>query len=112
MKAVIGALLLLSLATACGESDDAYELSFTCASSPSANDACPGQEPCPEVPLGAGGCETLPGLFGHDEMEVDVGRPLGCVVSLPYANPYYHEQQTCSCHEAPSGGGASWVCPI
>ena len=89
-----------------------YELSFVCSSQ--GGPSCPPAQPCPEVPLGAGGCEDLPGLFDQRPTKVDKGRPIGCVVMLPYGNPYYGDsQQNCTCERRDSmATSAAWLCPI
>jgi hypothetical protein len=101
--------------TGCGTS----EVSFQC--NPSGTDVCPADRACPEVSLGADGCEDLPSLFGHPSIPVDVGRPVGCIARLPYGNPYFgNAQQTCDCQRVPFANGADadelekphWECPI
>ena len=87
----------------CGEKT--YDVTFTC-NPGSAN--CPVGETCPTVPLGAGGCEDLPGLWGHSATHVDSGRPAGCRVSLSYENPAYPGgPQTCTCDAS-----TQWSCPL
>lgn len=97
-------LSLLFLVLGC----DDHEVTFKCVPG---GPACPKDEVCPEIPLGSGGCETLPGLFGHDEEPVDVGRPVGCTVGLSYGNPNYGgDQQTCTCEDRT--GSPAWICPL
>lgn len=89
--------------TACGANK--YPITFVCSSQAGAS--CPAMQPCPEVPLGPGVCGDLPGFFGNPKIKVETGRPDGCMVGLPYGNPYYGDiQQSCLCE----GGG--WVCPL
>lgn len=99
--------LWLALVAALG-CNGAYDVTFVC---DPGGPECPRDEECPEVPLGSGGCEELPGLFGHDPAPVDVGRPVGCTVALSYGNPSYaNEQQTCTCDV--KVGVARWGCPL
>jgi hypothetical protein len=98
---------------ACGCSGDSgysgYEIHFECSSlNP---DVCPSGAECPTVPLGQGGCEDLPGYFGHATIPVELGRPLGCEVELPYGNAAYNNAQVeCTCKLVE--GAAVWVCPL
>lgn len=102
-------LLVAGALVACG--DKTYDVTFTCTEGGGA--ACTKGQTCPTVPLGSGGCEDLPGMFGHPDTKVDVGRPLGCEVGLSYGNPYYgDDQQTCNCQINMPGAKPSWTCPI
>ncbi len=88
-----------------------FPVTFVCEDGPGA--ACPARQTCPAVPLGAGGCEALPGLFGEPAVSVDVGRPVGCSVGLPYGNPHYSGiQQHCTCTQLDPGATPQWQCPI
>jgi hypothetical protein len=91
-----------------------FATTFTCTSAGGAT--CPTGHTCPTLPLGTGGCEDLPALFGQPSTPVDAGRPIGCEVGLPFGNPYYAcTQQTCTCRQLPAGDAAvtsSWVCPL
>lgn len=105
--------VFLSLTVGC-EEKKTYPVTFRCDT-----DECRrGQvdtQSCPTVPLDAGGCEELPGMFGNPATPVQSGRPEGCVVGLSYGNPYYgDDQQTCSCsnHSGVDGGRPQWSCPI
>jgi hypothetical protein len=108
--AVTGAVLL-----ACsGSEDKTYPTTFTCISGSGGNAACPGGQTCPTVPLGAGGCEDLPGGFGHPATKVEAGRVEGCRVWLSYGNPYYRDtQQECACLKVQkTDPKPAWACPI
>lgn len=89
-----------------------YELSFVCDGQ--VGPSCPQAQTCPEIPLGSGGCEDLPGLFGHSTTRVEKGRPIGCVVRLTYGNPYYGDsQQSCTCEKFdPMASSPEWLCPL
>lgn len=101
--------LLFALATLVTQVGCGFPITFTCAAN---EPACPAAQPCPQVPLGSGGCETLPGLFGQPTTPVDAGRPVGCDVGLPYGNPNYGGlQQHCRCADV-AGTSAQWQCPI
>lgn len=96
--------LALLAALGCG----GYDVSFVCQPGSA---VCPKDAECPELPLGSGGCEELPGLFGHDPTPVDVARPVGCTVGLSYGNPNYgNDQQTCTCEDRT--GTPAWLCPL
>ena len=102
--AVVVALLAV---VGCG---DRYDVTFKCAAGAA---DCPAGEECPTVPLGSGGCDDLPGLFGHEPTKVDVGRPLGCMVGLAYGNPYYsNEQERCICKKLTPMSPVEWLCPL
>jgi hypothetical protein len=108
--AVIGVALL-----ACSCSDETtYPTTFTCVSGAGGNAACPGGQTCPTVPLGAGGCEDLPGAFGHPATKVEAGRVEGCRVGLSYGNPYYRDtQQECVCKKfEKTDAMPRWTCAI
>jgi hypothetical protein len=106
--ALVGALVV-----ACGSSSESktYPTTFTCiaGSSPS----CPANQTCPTVPLGTG-CDDLPGLFDHPSIKVEIGRPEGCRVGLPYGNPYYGDsQQECICQKVlKTDPKPIWSCPV
>ena len=94
-----------------------HDVSFWCVDP--GYSSCPLNEVCPELALGSGGCEELPGLFGHAPIPVTVGRPVGCMVRLPYDNPYFGDQQACRCEaNFPVPGTdstvtqARWICPL
>jgi hypothetical protein len=92
-----------------------YPITFTCGQD--GGTACPPGTACPALPLGIETCGDLPGVLGHPAIPVTVGRPLGCVVGLPYGNQYYGDsQQTCICAAAPGASPSSpspqWQCPI
>jgi hypothetical protein len=83
--------------------------SFQCSSR---SPTCPAG-PCPSLPLGSGGCEDVGSLFGYPKVSVDAGRPAGCVVLLPYDNPFYcGSPQTCTCDELLPDAGLNWICPL
>jgi len=85
-------------AVACASSPDrkTYPIIFVCADP--GLPGCPGKQPCPSIPLGAGGCEDLPGLYGHAPIKVETGRPFGCGVGLPYGDVLYGDSQAkCLC---------------
>lgn len=108
MRWIATVVALAASACTLGGDDDAP--SFRCG--PGAA-SCPEGESCPTVALGAGGCENLPGLFEHEPIEVDVGRVVGCVVSMPYENPFYPGQpQSCTCTEEPPPSAPHWLCPL
>ena len=113
------AVLSLLLA-ACVE--PTYPLSFRCTQGSA---ACPADRTCPTLPLGASACNDVPGLFEHAPIHLDAGRPPGCVVALPYGNPYYgNSQQSCVCtqYSLPDAGPDAgfipppsppmWECPL
>jgi hypothetical protein len=108
-------LLCAVAAVACASNDKkSYPITYAC----SVFDVpgCPAQQPCPSISLGAGGCEDLPGRFGDAPIKVETGRPAGCIVGLPYGNPYYGDiQQTCICAQATSSTAQpnplAWSCP-
>ena len=106
--AAAAAALLASIS--CGPEPD--QPRFLCGSG--AGDFCPKGSMCPEVPLGAGGCEDFPGLFGHPKVTVQTGRPVGCVLLLPYENPYYPgSPQDCSCEKDDlTGNLPRWLCGL
>lgn len=94
---VAGLLAGIFANVACDPKTD--EARFTCGKSAGAD--CPAGKMCPEIPLGSGGCEDLPGLFGNPKVTVQTGRPVGCVVLLPYENPYYPGfPQDCLCEQS------------
>lgn len=95
---------------ACNPKTD--EARFIC--SKSAGAGCPAGEMCPEIPLGSGGCEDLPGLFGHPKVIVQTGRPVGCVLLLPYENPYYPgSPQDCFCEQSTfTDNLPRWTCGL
>jgi len=109
---------LISIAVAACDASS-HDVMFRCVGDELAP-PCPAGQPCPEVPLGSGGCDNLPGLFGHPMTPTEVGRPVGCDVGLPYQNPYFGSQQHCVCSAQASsvlldggiGAGPGWVCPI
>jgi len=111
---VVVALTWVSIGmAACGNS---YELTFRC--NPG-GELCPVGQVCPQLPLGSGGCEDLPSLFGHPAIPVNAGRPIGCVAELPFENPYFPgDQQPCFCQSTLVPGDASvvetagWECPL
>lgn len=108
-RPLTAAIATAALVVACSEKKT-YDTTFTCTDRGGA--ACPNATTCPPVPLGSGGCEDLPGLFGHPPTKVDVGRPEGCLVGLSYGNPYFSEdQQRCTC-ERVNGAPPAWTCPI
>jgi hypothetical protein len=103
----------ITIFVAACSSEKTYDTTFTCTEASGA--ACSKGQTCPVVPLDAGGCEDLPGLFGHPATKVEVGRPVGCDVGLSYGNPYYGDsQQTCHCQQTSTDAGAkpNWVCGI
>lgn len=104
---------LLAFAIAACDDKKTYPVTFTCTH---ASPECPQAQSCPTVPLDAGGCEELPGLFGNPTTPVESGRVPGCEVGLSYGNPFYADtQQTCLCGRPPGGadGGApQWQCGI
>ena len=98
-------VLLFAIAGSLVSCDKSYDVSFTCIPGSA---ACPEGKPCSALPLGAGGCEALPGLFGHPETPVQSGRPVGCQVSLSYENPAYPGgPQKCTCTSPPQ-----WFCAL
>lgn len=112
MVRVVPLVLVLAL-VACNDDEPpaspTYEVWFRCG--PDGGAPCPAEQPCPTTPLGAGGCEDLPGLFDHPATPVEAGRPPGCTVGLAYGNPYYGDvQQTCTCEALDTG--VSWICPL
>lgn len=111
-RAVLAGGLVLAVVTACGSAKKTYPTTFTCGDAGGA--ACASSQPCPMVPLGSGGCEDLPGLFGNPATKVDYGRPLGCRVGLSYGNPYYgDDQQECTCQNVlNSDAKPAWSCPV
>ena len=104
------AILVVATVYAC-DGKESYPVSFTCIGS---GGGCSQGQACPALPLDAGGCEELPGLFGNPPTPVESGRPPGCQVGLSYGNPFYaDEQQTCLCASSMSDGGAArWQCGI
>ena len=108
--ALASAVLLVASILACNDKET-YPVSFTCTAS---EPGCSQGQTCPALPLDAGGCEELPGLFGNPSTPVEQGRPPGCQVGLSYGNPYYaDEQQTCICGRPVADGGApQWQCGI
>jgi len=106
--AVAVALLLPSLAC-----DRTYPVTFRC-QQPDGGAACPAGDECPVVPRGPDACGDAPGLFGHAPTPVDMGRPLGCAIGLPYGNPAYGDtQQWCDCSPSPADPTiAMWLCGI
>ena len=108
---------LLSIAMiACGMD----EPTFRC--DDSGGDGCLAGQVCPQVDPGSGGCKDLPSLFGHPAIPLDRERPVGCVATLPFENPYYPgSPQECLCQSVyapgipPAPGGsarAGWRCPL
>lgn len=75
---------------------------------------CPGAVVCPTRPTDAGGCDDLPGFFGHPNIKVEAGRPNGCRAWLPYENPFYPgDKQFCDCSTLfTSDGQPHWLCPL
>ncbi|HET6281502.1 MAG TPA: hypothetical protein VFH73_11055 [Polyangia bacterium] len=107
-RTIFAALTFTLLAVAC---DSDYPVSFIC--EPNGGADCPAGKACPTVPLGSGGCEDLPGLFGHQPTKVPAGRPRGCRVDLSYGNPYYGDtQQICICASVSPMSPATWGCPV
>jgi hypothetical protein len=110
-RAAFGSGLVLVVVTACSSAKKTYPTTFTC--SALGGPGCPTNQTCPTVPLGSGGCEELPGLFGHPPTQVDSGRPLGCKVGLSYGNPYYgDDQQECTCQSVQKDAKPTWSCPV
>jgi hypothetical protein len=95
---------LVSIATP-GCASTSYNLTFQCVGNEGGS-VCPVGQSCPEVPLGSGGCDNLPGLFGHPETRTDAGRPVGCDVGLPYGKSTRNGsmlQVHCYCSAPPPG---------
>ena len=117
--ALVAAVAALVSMVGCDE-EKTYPVTFTCRSSECSQGQAQGQaqtqpQSCSALPLDAGGCEELPGLFGNPPTPVESGRPAGCEVGLSYGNPFYgHEQQTCICNRAGFGdaGKLGWTCGI
>jgi len=114
IRLALGATVILIQTSLACDAPPTYPVSFTCDSTGST--ACPAGAECPALPLGADTCGDLPGLFGHPATPVTAGRPVGCLVSLSYGNPYYGgSQQTCNCSTLelpPSQPAPQWICPI
>jgi hypothetical protein len=103
LRSIVGLAATVLALTGCDEKNT-YPVTFTCAAS---TPGCSQGQICPTLPLDAGGCEELPGLFGNASTPVDAGRPLGCVVGLSYGNPHYEDgQQHCTCGSSMTDGGA------
>jgi hypothetical protein len=104
-----GSVLVFLLVAGCGPG---YELEFTCGDRQGPD--CPDvDKECPTLPLGSGGCEDVPSLFGHPVIHVDVGRPKGCVAHLPYGNPYYSDtQEDCYCQPQGYDKQLAWMCGL
>lgn len=95
--------------------EPSYDMTFRCGERGGSD--CPLDKTCPELPLGAGGCDDIPSLFEQPAIPATVGRPVGCVARLPYGNPYYdYNQQFCICGGlvTPDDGGHKdrWTCPL
>jgi hypothetical protein len=71
---------------------------------------------CVALPPDASGCGDIPGLFGHPPVENDASYQNGCVVTLPYGNPFYNgTAQQCFCQTTGVADGATttqWACGI
>jgi hypothetical protein len=110
---VLAAVIVSVLPGVACDSSNTYPVRFVCEPG---GEACPRGSECPELPLSADTCGDLPGLFGHPPTSVTKGRPIGCMVSLSYGNPYYADtQQECTCDARVSSNpsdGAAWACPI
>ncbi len=121
----IGLVALAAAALGClGE--PSYDITFPCGSQ--GGPGCPYGERCPTVPPDAPGCASpVPGIFGHAPLPYNGPVAPGCVVGLPYGNPYYGDsQQKCYCpvdvlrypDAGPDAGSAPppptpiWECPV
>lgn len=85
-----------------------YDLTFTC---DPGGAQCPTGQECPTVPRGMGGCDDLPGIFNNPSIKVNVARPVGCKLGLPYGNPFYLDMQV-MCYCTSDIGFPQWGCPI
>ncbi len=113
IRLVVGAAIIFLLPSLACDSAKSYPVSFVCDST--GGTACPPGTECPEVPLGTDNCGDLPGMFGHPATTVTKGRPVGCIVRLPYGNPNFGgSQQTCTCMTLaapPAPPSTQWMCP-
>jgi hypothetical protein len=107
--AFAAAVALLLPLLAC---DKTYPVTFVC--EPDGGASCPPGDPCPVVPVAPDACGDVPALGNQPPTPVDMGRPLGCRIGLPYGNSFYGDtQQFCICSPSPGDPTkAAWQCPV